>query len=445
MDVPARPHELLLTGVTGFVGKVILQAALRRAEGLGIEAVHVLVRAKGGRGGAERFAHEVARSRCFERLPEGWERRVRVVDADLASAGGALEAALAPLRERVTHVVHAAASVEFDRPLAEAVADNVEAPLRVLAWARGCPRLARLVSLSTAYVTPAGDAPVREALAPLPWPADAVARDVREGRADEAALLRESRLPNTYTLSKCLAEHLLAERRGDLPLVLLRPSIVSAAWREPFPGWIDSQAAFAAFVLLIGSGQLRAAAARPDARLDLVPCDAVAQLALDAAFAKPADGDGGLRIVHAVAGAERSASIALCRDTIEAWFSRHPLGPPPRVRYVGPDGPAFRLREWWHHRLRLGAAALWERLRGRPSRANGARSLAERLRYVNRAFRYFTHHSFDFRSSATLPAPGFEPRAYLVTVCEGVHAMTRRGTLASARRRRAAAAATGPA
>jgi len=437
MDAQTRPHELLLTGVTGFVGKVILEAALRRREELGLGAVHVVIRPKAGQAAEDRFTHEVARSRCFERLAPGWEHDVRVVSADLtANEGGLGDARLAPLRERVTHVVHAAASVEFDQPLERAVADNVTGALGVLAWARGGPRLARMVSLSTAYVSPATDEPVGETLAPLPWPAETVLRAVAEGRADPGALLRESRLPNTYTLSKSLAEHRLAALRGDLPLVLLRPSIVSAAWREPFPGWIDSQAAFAAFVMLVGSGQLRAVAARREARLDIVPCDAVARLSLDLAFA-PAERNGaGLRIVHATAGRDHAAPIPQCARAIEEYFDRHRIGAAPGLRYLGPAGPRFAVREWWHHRLRLGTAALGERLRGESARLRGVRSLSERLRYINRAFRYFTHTSFDFRSSADWPDAGFETREYLETVCEGVYTMMRRGTLARRPRRR---------
>lgn len=41
--------------------------------------------------------------------------------------------------------------------------------------------------------------------------------------------------PNTYTFTKALAENLLVEECGSLPVAIVRPSIVSAAWKEPFP------------------------------------------------------------------------------------------------------------------------------------------------------------------------------------------------------------------
>jgi len=42
-------------------------------------------------------------------------------------------------------------------------------------------------------------------------------------------------LPNTYTYTKNLAEHLLITEAEGMPVAIVRPSIVSAAWREPIP------------------------------------------------------------------------------------------------------------------------------------------------------------------------------------------------------------------
>jgi len=41
--------------------------------------------------------------------------------------------------------------------------------------------------------------------------------------------------PNTYTYTKQLAEVLLMTEGADLPLAIVRPSIVTASWMEPMP------------------------------------------------------------------------------------------------------------------------------------------------------------------------------------------------------------------
>ncbi len=41
--------------------------------------------------------------------------------------------------------------------------------------------------------------------------------------------------PNTYTLTKAMAENLLQEEASDLPVAIIRPSIIGAAAKEPLP------------------------------------------------------------------------------------------------------------------------------------------------------------------------------------------------------------------
>ena len=42
--------------------------------------------------------------------------------------------------------------------------------------------------------------------------------------------------PNTYTFTKAITEGMLGQVSKDLPLAIVRPSIVVASWQEPFPG-----------------------------------------------------------------------------------------------------------------------------------------------------------------------------------------------------------------
>ena len=409
-------REILLTGATGFVGKVVLEALLRRRAALGIARVHVLIRPGAGSSARERFAVEVERSPCFVGLPADWTRDVAVVEGDVTKADcGLAPEAREALAACVTHVLHLAASVEFDLPLRTAEAVNVGGSLELLELSRAARRLERMVSVSTAYVTPhpGVGVPVHEVLAPLPRPAETIRESIRAGSADERALLVESGHPNTYTFTKCLAEHLLCERRGDVPLSIVRPSVVSASWREPFPGWIDSSAAFAGFVALVGSGRLRAVVARPGSRIDLVPVDVVAARILDAAFDAGAPRDR-VPIRYAVAGVERSPTIDECRTWLVDFFRRHPVDRRPSVPYLGPAGPLYRLVDGVLHGLPVGAAGLFSK-RARRS----GRKLRERIHRLNRAFPYFTQSSFDFRSER--PSDGPAAREYVETVCRGIH------------------------
>lgn len=41
--------------------------------------------------------------------------------------------------------------------------------------------------------------------------------------------------PNTYTFTKHLGEEILVTEGADLPIAIIRPSIITAAWMEPVP------------------------------------------------------------------------------------------------------------------------------------------------------------------------------------------------------------------
>jgi fatty acyl-CoA reductase len=411
-------HEILLTGVTGFVGKVVLEALLQRREALGISRIHVLIRPRNGESAKARFAAEVVPSLCFTNLPAGWSAWVDVVEGDvtLADCGMAPQAA-ERLRERVTHILHVAASVRFDMPIADADEVNVGACLNLLEFARTTTHLARMVSVSTAYVTPhPGDGvlPVYETLAPLPRPAADIRAAIQARTVDGDTLLRETGHPNTYTLTKSVAEHMLVEQRGDVPLSIVRPSIVSASWRKPFPGWIDSRAAFAAFVALVGTGHLRAVVARPESQLDVVPVDVVADRILRAAFDEAAPRDR-VPISFAVAGLAQNPTIEECRVWLVDFFRKHPVDRRPYVPYLGPAGARFTFFDRLHHELPVRVASLFsERAR------RSGHKLLERLRHLNDAFPYFTQNTFDFRSES-IPPETHPPREYVETVCQGIH------------------------
>ncbi|TMA34503.1 MAG: NAD-dependent epimerase/dehydratase family protein [Deltaproteobacteria bacterium] len=421
-------RTVLLTGATGFVGKVVLEELLRRREQLGVGSVLVLVRAGDPEHAAARCRADVFASPCFAAHPRGWEARVEPLPGDVTRPGlGLAPLARARVAAEVTHVIHCAASVEFTLPLAEALAVNTRGALNALEIARACARLESYVGVSTAYVTPHPDPYGRrngrrahraeEVLAPLPRDPESLYESLCAGTEEEARLLAETGHPNTYTLTKCLAEHLTVARASDLPVSIVRPSIVSACRAHPVPGWIDSAAAFAAFVAMIGAGKLRVLAGDPHTRLDVVPCDSVSERIVAAAFAPPPR--GAPRIQHAVAGLASALPISLCREGIVDYFRDHPAGGRARVEYVGRRGRATRAAHALRHELPGLGAALWLELKSRPQQARAIRKLVERQRVLNDDFAYFTHATLDFASSSKCDPP-LEPAEYLATVCRGV-------------------------
>lgn len=405
-------RTILLTGGTGFLGKVILEELMRRRTELGVERVIAIIRAQGTKGAADRFRDEVVPADCFRLLPAGWEKLVTVIEGDLATPGLGLDARGLAKLAGVTQVIHSAASVNFNLPVQQAARANIVATLHLLDIAKGFEQLERFTYVSTAYVTPHRNdqEPIEERLITLPEPASSLYDAINEGKVPEADLLARTGHPNTYTFTKAIAEHLVVERAGHVKISIVRPSIITAARQMPFPGWIDSTSGFGAFATLIGLGHLRAVLGRADARLDLIPVDDVSTRVVAETFGTSANGT----IRHATAGVTLTTTTGQAFDSIREYFVVHPISRRPSMGFLGPEGVRFRLADAIFHRLPIalsGAAGAGKRRQ--------AKRLASRLDYLNAVFPYFTTRTFDFRSSVPLD-PSFDAKGFVHVVCRGL-------------------------
>ena len=62
-----------------------------------------------------------------------------------------------------------------------------------------------------------------------------------------------------------------------IPMVFIRPSIVSAAESEPMPGWTDTQGLLSGMTLAVGLGVMKDMPGNPDSSFDAIPVDYVAR------------------------------------------------------------------------------------------------------------------------------------------------------------------------
>ncbi|MEP6780146.1 MAG: SDR family oxidoreductase, partial [Gemmatimonadaceae bacterium] len=357
---------------------------------------------------------EVAVSPCFASLPANWTDMVRVIDGDLSTEGFGMSPDEQAMLSKITHVIHSAAAVSFTLPGAVAAKANITTSLNLLAATRASLLLQRIVYVSTAYVTPHHDGEIVEQLVKLPAPARELYRTLESATKTDAEILKSTGHPNTYTMTKSIAEHLVVEGRGEVPLTIVRPSIISASQHQPVPGWIDSTTGFGAFTMLIGMGHLRAVVGLADAKLDLVPVDEVARRVIDEMVMT----QEGVTIRHSVAGKERAPTVHDSWDQIGLHFRQNPVNRRPVRGYLGPKNSAFLLAETLHHRVPMAMASV-----GSPVRRRQAKKLATRMAYLNEVFPYFTTRTFDFELSDKENdtfGKNFSGREYVELVCGGV-------------------------
>lgn len=273
----------------------------------------------------------------FERygtkLPAFLRTKVEVVEGDVSKPDLALaREKSAELRANLDLIINSSGLTDFNPDLREALATNVDAAMTVVDFIRRSHH-AGLIHLSTCYVAGKRDGRVAEVLRPNYNPAGipgfdaerewqslhAMIRDaeeqserspvldelrnqalekehaskqlqgpalenqIRKNRIrwlrnylTEAGMRRAQELgwPNTYTLTKSLAESLIARYGKDLPIAIVRPAIVETSVHEPFRGWNEGINTSASLSYLLGT-TFRQLPSNESKRLDIIPVDSV--------------------------------------------------------------------------------------------------------------------------------------------------------------------------
>ncbi len=167
-----------------------------------------------------------------------------------------------------------------------AVEMNIIGVKKVVTLSKKLKKLEALVHVSTAYAN-CDRSHISEVVYNPPVQPDKIIEAVDWIEEDLVKLLTPKVIklrPNTYTYTKAIAESLIIQECKDIPTCIVRPSIVGASWREPFPGWIDNFNGPTALFAAIGKGILRTMMGRFDCTADIIPVDVPVNLMIAAGW-----------------------------------------------------------------------------------------------------------------------------------------------------------------
>lgn len=323
-----KGKNILITGTTGFLGKVVLEKLLRSVPDLG--DIYLLMRGNRHYPDAHsRFLGEIASSSIFDTLRETrseWfqavcENRIHCITGEVTQPRfGLTRSAFLTLASEVDAIVNSAASVNFREELDRALEINTHSLNNIIELAEAAGNVP-VVQVSTCYVNGFNQGAMREenvTPARLDLPAHQQGyfevystlaeleekveqcRSKYEGRELKKQLvdlgIREAHAAgwnDTYTFTKWLGEQLLLKRLRDYPLTILRPSIIESTLREPTPGWIEGVKVADAVLMAYARGKVSFFPGKRQAVIDVIPADLVANsiiLSLAEQFMEPRSG-----------------------------------------------------------------------------------------------------------------------------------------------------------
>jgi fatty acyl-CoA reductase len=374
--------RLFITGTTGFLGTNLLERLLRSVPDCEIV---LLVRAGRRSTVEQRVAREILKNDAFDRLraelgkdgfAEMTARRITSVAGDVSRDGlGLDEAGLAALAG-CEIIIHSAATVSFDSPLDSAVEVNLLGPMRIAAVCNELGITPHLVAVSTCYVAGnhRGAAPeqlvdqshffidvdwrqevdgarrarqdaeansrtpesltgfrakARRELGAAGTPLLAekteqlrqrsvADRMVETGRARAASL----GWPDAYAYTKALGERALVETHGDVPVSIVRPSIIESALAEPAPGWIRGFRMAEPVIISYARGLLKEFPGVPEGIVDVIPVDLVSAAIIAVAAKGP---EPEVEVVQVASGSQNPLRYRRLVDLVSTWFQEHPL------------------------------------------------------------------------------------------------------------------------
>lgn len=319
--------SVLVTGATGFLGKVLVEKLLRDCNE--IDKIYILLRPKKGEELEERFANFKSLI-MFERLkkadPSALEKLIPIAaDLLISPFAGMSEEDIKMLRKNVNFVFHCAASVRFDEPLKIAIQMNTISTRNLLELAERFDQLDAFVHVSTAYSNTNQKVIYEKIYEPI-YDYKAAIAFVEMERNDELAELNKfamETLPNTYIFSKNLTEHLVSDRATTLPLAIVRPSIVCPSFDSPYPGWVDSMNGPMGVLIGASSGLLRTVHGDGDIVPDLIPCDFAVNALIVAAASVAVRDNKDLQIYNITSSKQLPITwnqfLDLSRDTLKDY------------------------------------------------------------------------------------------------------------------------------
>ncbi|XP_021300449.1 LOW QUALITY PROTEIN: fatty acyl-CoA reductase 6, chloroplastic-like [Herrania umbratica] len=348
-----------ITGATGFVGKAFVEKMLRAVPNVG--KIFLLIKGKDKEAATRRLHDQIMDTELFKSLEQVHgtsyktfmkSKLVPVVgnvnepdlgmDADMASE----------IANEVDIIVNSAANTTFDDRYDATLNTNTMGPYRLLGFAKKCKKLSLFLHFSTAYVHGKREgiilerplcegqsvAEAEESIPVLDIKAEIkLASNLKRSfsgteipcnqKMKELGMERARAFgwQNTYSFTKAMGEMLINSTRGDIPVVIIRPSIIESTFREPFPGWIEGSRMLDPIIIGHAKGHLTGFIGDPETVIDVVPVDMVVNASMAAMAKQGLTGKPGLTVYHVTSSVANPVDLQTLLKSSSDHFNCFPI------------------------------------------------------------------------------------------------------------------------
>ncbi|KAL9228563.1 hypothetical protein vseg_004127 [Gypsophila vaccaria] len=349
---------ILITGGAGFLAKILAEKILRTQPN--VKKVYLLLRAADDKAAYLRLQNEVLGKDLFKVLKQKMganfnsfiSEKLSVIPGDITYEDMAIKDTQLKdqLLRDVDVIVNFAATTNFDERYDVSLYLNTFGAKYVLDFAKNCAKLKVLIQVSTAYVSGEMTGLVKESpyhmgdtLNGRPGLNIEIEKKLIEDKLEELQIdetttdeiikqtMKDMGLerakhwgwPNVYVFTKALGEMVLMQEKGDIPLVFIRPTIVTSTFKEPISGWVEGVRTIDSLAVAYGKGRLPFFLGNPELTIDVIPADMVVNAILVAAMAHANDG-GGATIYQVGSSVKNPVKFTTLHEMGYQYFKRHP-------------------------------------------------------------------------------------------------------------------------
>ncbi|XP_062083102.1 fatty acyl-CoA reductase 3-like [Humulus lupulus] len=300
---------ILVTGATGFLAKIFVEKILRVQPN--VKKLYLLLRASDAKSATQRLNNEIINKDLFKVLKEKMggnfntfvREKICVMAGDITLEDLGVEDL--NLREemfsQLDAIVNLAATTNFDERYDVSLNLNTMGAKHVLNFAKQCTKLKVLVHVSTAYVSGEKEGLILE----NPYHMGETLNGATGLDIDNELSLVQDKLkqlqaldlthaqltlamkdfglqrakqfgwPNTYVFTKAMGEMIIEEQKENTNVVIVRPTIVTSTYKEPFPGWVEGIRTIDSMAVGYAKGRLTCFLGDLESTVDVIPADYV--------------------------------------------------------------------------------------------------------------------------------------------------------------------------